>query len=142
MEAFARRARPICHARKNSQKKSCSQPLFTGGAGTAGKSETKDRPTAPLSDIVLVFFLDLRPYEFITVRVRRFRFFIRRPQITEGVVLRLFFAPPPVIAAPCGLPVSGLTTAAHCWNPLASCHPISPRSTALLKIKSHSCFFG
>ena len=89
--------------------------------------------------VVLKLILDLRPDVFIPLRIQR-GVFVYGPQITEGIVLRLFRAPRFTIAAPCGMPAAGFTAAAARGNPFTSCHPFSSPSTGLPKIKFNPLF--
>ena len=89
---------------------------------TVKKFKKEDSLIIPPSVVFLVLIAHIRPHIVINDRIRRV--FIMGPQITEGVVLRVFWGPPP-LAAPCALPASIITAA------------VSARSRLPLPIRSH-----
>jgi hypothetical protein len=87
-----------------------------------------------LSVVVLALIVHIRPYIIVARSVQDI--FLMRPQITEGVVLRIVQVPPLIVAAPCAMPVNSVPPVVPCTVSFTSSHPFSPPFLGLLKINS------
>jgi hypothetical protein len=102
------------------------------------KKRNEDRPTGSLSVILVVLIAQVGPQVFVTAGIQYI--FIMRPQVTEGIVIRVLPVPPLIITAPRGMPVQDNAAAVPRRGFFTSYHPFSHPGTILLKLKIQSCF--
>jgi hypothetical protein len=91
------------------------------------KKSSRDRKTALLSVVFLVFIVHIRPQVLVTGRAAEVIF--NRPQVTEGVVVQVPFTPPLIIPAPSAMPVKSVTAAVRRQASFTFTHLSSPHLT-------------